>query len=424
MALHSDYKALVYVYLNGGLSTWQTLIPITDYTLYASRRAGTALPVEDALPINGTADGKAFGFHPNLPKLRTRFNAASPVIKSAIFHNIGNLVTPTTKAEALAGTDLPYQLFSHSDQTSQVQTAIPYQFVYGWGGRLSDYLDAQGFTQALPPNITVAGVQDFSRGADTNPYSVTTGGAVAPNTLGGAFGGAFQTAANALVQNAASSSNMNPISRFIGRVIVSSLNLEAVYNGAVAPANPADEVTTVFPDTSLGAQLRQVARQIAARSALNPPNGYGRDIFFVQLGGFDTHGSENGVLPPLLTIVDDAIDAFLEEVELLGVGNEVLTVEQSDFGRTLTSNGDGTDHAWGTFCLAWGGAVTAGHYGTPPDLTEDSDDDIGQGRFIPTMATSQFAASIAEWMGVPTVNLTTLFPTLANFGSPTIPFLP
>lgn len=424
MATHSDYKALVYVYLSGGLSTWQTLIAETDYSLYASRRAGTAIPLESALPIPGTAAGKSFRLHPSLPLIAGRFNASSPAIKSAIIHNIGPLNEPTTKAQYLAGTvDLPYQLFSHSDQTAQVQTAIPYVFGFGWGGRVADYFLGANFTQSLPVNITIAGIQTFSRGQDANPYAVTSGGALRPKTLNGSLGGTITSAATALIANSAMSGSPNTIARLLARTIQSSVSLETVYNSAVSPISGTNEVTTTFPGSPLGSQLKQVARQIKARAALNPSSGNGRDIFFVQMGGFDTHAGEDDSLPGLLSQVDAAINAFLTEIELIGVQNNVMVVEQSDFGRTLTVNGAGTDHAWGTFCFVWGGSVIPGHYGTPPNLAVDSSDDVGQGRYIPTIATSQLAASVAEWLGVPTVNLNALFPTLENFPTQTIPFI-
>lgn len=414
--MFSDYKALVYVYLNGGLSPWASVVPLSGYSTYAARRGALAIPQGSALVLNGTAsDGGMYGLNPNLSALHTRFNAG----KVALICNAGNLVQPTTLAQYNAGVSLPPQLFSHFEQTRLVQTGTGDAYDgFGWAGRLADYLAAQGLTQALPVNINIGGNPTLQVGVDTSPYAVTANGAISPRLHGGVFGGGPSTAANALLANARTETN--PITRTLGSVYDSAISKRDIYNNAVAAAG---DVVTTFPGSPLGVQLRQVARTIKARTQVNPPDGFGREIFFVQLGGFDSHDSEIANLPGLMAQFSTAVDVFLTEMAAQGVANNVMVLEQSDFGRTLTSNGDGSDHGWGTFYFAAGGPVIGGYYGQMPSLAIGGPLDVGQGRYIPTTSIDQIAATCAKWMGVPDSALNGIFPNLPNFATRDLGFL-
>lgn len=411
----SGYKALVCVYLVGGNDGFNMLAPVTSsaYNTYAKSRSNLALPQSSLLPLNGVAsDGASYGFHPSCPELKSLFNGG----RMAIMCNVGTLVQPTTVAQAkAAAVPLPLQLFSHADQQTQWWTSITDKPERnGWAGRIADFYTDQGYAAKLAMNINIGGVNYWQEGRKAMPYVLGAGGAPQLNVSNNPYfrGGARQKAAQELLSQAQSDSNL-----MVAEYAKIQSNAAAKVTLVNNALNAAGDLATQFPsfpaDSNLGAQLHEVARCIKAHNQI----GDSRQIFFVQLGGFDTHNGELASQATLLNILSKNINAFWAAMNEIGLQNSVTLFTASDFGRSLGSNGDGSDHAWGNHHLVLGGAVKGGYYGRMPNLTVEGPDDIGAGRIVPTTSTDQYAGTIAKWFGVADSSLNSIFPNLANFGT-------
>jgi uncharacterized protein (DUF1501 family) len=418
----SGYKALVCVFLYGGNSSYNWVVPTSNakYAEYAQARTNLALAQNSLLPLKGTAsDGNSYGLHPNCPELQSLFNAGN----AAVICNVGTLVQPITKVQALAdSTNVPPQLFSHVDQQTQWMTSYAQSPErYGWAGRVADLYASQGATANLSFNIDVGGSNYWQEGKLTNPYVLGVSGAPVQFVTGNASyrNGAREQAALALLSQAAADPNL--LVQGYASVQQNAASKVGIVNNAFAAAG---DLTTQFPtyngDSGLGAQLHEVARCIKARSQI----GDARQMFFVQLSGFDTHNNELAVQAPLLKILSANLNTFYAALTEIGVQNNVVTFTNSDFARTLSSNGNGADHAWGGHSMVMGGAVQgAKYYGTMPSLVINGADDVGTGRLVPTTSTDQYSATLAQWFGVAPSDLTTIFPNLVNFSKPTLGFL-
>jgi uncharacterized protein (DUF1501 family) len=419
----SDYKALVCLFLNGGNDANNLIIPLgSGYSAYASARSNLAIPQASVLPFTPhTADGRSWGLHPSVTDLHALFNSG----KMALLANAGTLVYPTTKTQYNARTvPLPPQLFSHSDQQVQWQHSVPDKpTATGWGGRTADLLNAFNTSDQISMSISLAGKNTFQVGAKVSQYAINTSGAV---TLAGSTSSAtsldgirfraqkdiFAQSQSALFETAFASAS--------GDAIVSADLLNTVLT-----ASPA--ITTVFPNTSAGNQLKMAARLIGA----SPTLGLKRQVFFVQLGGWDTHAAQlvntdpvNGTHAGLLAQISQAVNAFYNATVELGVANQVTTFTASDFGRTYRSNGDGSDHGWGSHHFIVGGAVNGTElYGKMPTLTVSGPDDTTQGRWIPTTSVDEYAATLATWFGVSPTDLPTVLPNIGRFAKPNLGFL-
>ena len=419
----SDYKALVCLFLNGGNDANNLIIPLgSGYSAYASARSNLAIPQASVLPFTPrTADGRSWGLHPSVTELHALFNSG----KMALLANAGTLVYPTTKTQYNARTvPLPPQLFSHSDQQVQWQHSVPDKpTATGWGGRTADLLNAFNTSDQISMSISLAGKNTFQVGAKVSQYAINTSGAV---TLAGSTSSAtsldgirfraqkdiFAQSQSALFETAFASAS--------GDAIVSADLLNTVLT-----ASPA--ITTVFPNTSAGNQLKMAARLIGA----SPTLGLKRQVFFVQLGGWDTHAAQlvntdpvNGTHAGLLAQISQAVNAFYNATIELGVANQVTTFTASDFGRTYRSNGDGSDHGWGSHHFIVGGAVNGTElYGKMPTLTVSGPDDTTQGRWIPTTSVDEYAATLATWFGVSPTDLPTVLPNIGRFAKPNLGFL-
>lgn len=265
--------------------------------------------------------------------------------------------------------------------------------------------------------ISVTGNAVYLAGQTAVPYQVSTSGAVAVNGVksGALFGSAACSAAlNTLITQSGSHTLENEYNRVTAR----SISAEAQVTAGLAGV---PTLSTTFPTgNSLGTQLQTVARLIAARNAL----GARRQVFMVSLGGFDLHDNLPTQHPGLLTQVGDALAAFYNATVELGVANNVTTFTASDFGRTLSSNGDGSDHGWGSHHFVLGGAVRGRQfYGTAPAIAVNGSDDVGQGRLLPTTSVDQFGATLASWFGVTATELPTVFPNIGNFASRNVGFV-
>jgi uncharacterized protein (DUF1501 family) len=411
----AGYKALVCVYLYGGNDSFNWLVPTTTagYNVYrANRSASIALAQGSMLPLNGTAsDGYQYGIHQKCPEIQALFNNN----RAAFLCNVGTLVQPTTPAQARASSvKLPWQLFSHIDQQTLWSTSVADSLErYGWAGRIADFYASKGYQSSLPMNINVGGANYLQEGRSTIPYGLGTNGAPILNvTDNGSYrNGSRRSTAQALLLQAQSDANLL-VSEY-ANVQQDADSKVALVNSALAGAG---NLATAFPrfdnDGNLGAQLQQVARCIKARSALNST----RQIFFVGMGGFDTHNGLINTHETLLPIVSKNLQSFWDAMGELGTQNNVTLFTASDFGRSIGSNGDGCDHAWGGHHLILGGAVQGGRwYGAMPSLVIGGPDDVGNGRIVPTTSTDQYAATLARWFGVADADLDALFPNLRNF---------
>lgn len=420
----SGYKALVCLYMTGGNDGFNWIVPQTAaaYSNYASVRTNLALPASSLLNLNGAAgDGNVYGLHPACPELQALFNSG----KAAILGNVGTLIAPTTPAQARAGSvAVPPQLFSHIDQSTQWQTSIPNSPLrYGWAGRIADLYTAQGADPVLSMNINIGGANYWQQGATTNPYVVGINGAAILNDTNNSSyrGGLRQQAAASILKLASADSNLMVAQ--MAAIQTSAASKVGTVNKAYSAAG---DLTTKFPalnqDNNLGMQLHQVARLIKAQSQI----GDTRQIFFVNLGGFDTHQNQLIGQATLLPVISQNIHAFWLAMGEIGMQNNVTLFTASDFGRTLTSNGSGADHAWGNHHMIVGGAVQGGkYYGKMPSLKIGGSDDLGNtnGQMVPTTSTDQYAATLAAWFGVSSSYLPTLFPNLGNFATSNVGFM-
>ena len=351
----SDYKALVCLFLNGGNDANNLLVPMgagaaTDaasYEAYRTARSNLALRRDSLLPIAPrTSDGRTWGLHPAVTELKSLFDSG----KTALVANVGTLVYPTTKAQYTArSVPLPPQLFSHSDQQVQWQHSVPDKpTATGWGGRVADLLNAFNSSEQISMSISIAGKNTFQVGSTVSQYAVGTGGAT---NLTGTTTSTNPTNLDGIRYRAQRDLFGQPQSGLF-EAAFGSASSEAIVSAELLNSVLAASTTirTAFPATSAGNQLRMAARLIAAA----PNLGLKRQIFFVQLGGWDLHAGqlvntspETGTHAGLLSQISQAVSAFHAATTELGIENQVTTFTASDFGRTFRSNGDGSDHGWG-----------------------------------------------------------------------------
>jgi uncharacterized protein (DUF1501 family) len=410
----TDYKALVCIFLYGGNDHGNTLVPYDQatYDSYASLRSTLATPRNAALaatelvPATGfeLPLGRKYALAPQLSPLLPAFNAG----RLGVLLNIGPLSQITSKAEYDARrVPLPPRLFSHNDQQSTWQASSPEGSVSGWGGRIGDLL-ASGNGQSVFTAVSVTGNAVYLSGRSAVQYQVTSNGSVPISGIGNTLYGSA-AAAQALRSLITSTPGTNLFEREHARVVQRSIDADVALRAALAGI----PVNTAFPATGLGSQLSMVARMIAARNAV----GAKRQVFFVGIGGFDTHDKLADNHPALLTQIGDAMAAFDSAMVQLGTSQQVTAFTASDFGRTLSSNGDGSDHGWGSFHFISGGAVRGQRFhGTAPVPGNNGPDDVGQGRMLPTMAVDQLSATLATWMGVTSAtDLATVVPGIGNY---------
>jgi len=406
----TDYKALVCVFLYGGNDANNVIIPHDDagYASYAAARGVLAIPQLSLLPITFLdGDTRDFGFHPKLPELQSLFNQG----KLAMVANVGTLVGPITKSDYLSvGAAAPPKQFSHADQSVQWQSSAPDHTNSGWGGRIADLLNSLNRNSSVSLTISVAGTNTFEVGNTVVPFQVSPVGNFA---LAG-----FNGSANANIRLQAFKELLaQPHNNLLEQAYADRVTRSIADNDilAVVPA-----FSTAFPNTDLGKQLKMVARFINARGNL----GMQRQIFFCSVEGFDTHSGQLAAQSGLLSELSQALAAFYSATVDMGVDQQVTTFTASDFGRTFTTNGVGSDHGWGSHQFVLGGAIQGGRlYGTLPTLAIGGPDDTGQGRWIPTTSVDEFSATMASWFGVAASDLSTVFPNIGRFAHPNLGFL-
>ena len=409
----SDYKALVCVFLFGGNDANNTLIPFdtTGYANYASIRGDLALAQNTLLPLTPAPN---FALNPNLPDIQSLFNGSH----AAFVANVGTLIQPLTRAQYLAGQTVPTNLFSHPDQQLEWQNAAQSASTQtGWAGRIADSLGASYNQGASIPMITsVAGDTLFCNGTATSPVSISPGNVGAASCSEGSECSARQASAQALLT----------LDSGVSLVQADDTITTNAYAYAKTLANAVQSITplqTVFPaNNGLAAQLQQIAQIIQVRAAL----GVQRQIFFASLGNFDTHADQLTLQSTLLAEISPALAAFYNATVELNVASEVTTFTMSDFSRTFQPNSNhGSDHAWGSHHIVIGGAVKGGQiYGSYPTLVLAGPDDSGSnGRWVPSTASSQYAATLAQWFGVPAAALPNILPSIGNFSSSNLGFV-
>ena len=434
----NDYKALVCIFMIGGNDSNNLIVPTDnpDYENYASIRTPVlALPQASLVPINTANNGgPTFGFHPACKELAALFNAG----QLALLFNVGTLVQPVKRAQYLLGQFIPPQLFSHADQINQWQTSIPDQVSStGWGGRCADLLAAVQPVTPISPLVTMVGANSFEIGNTVSQYSVSSSGAVALNIM--------SVARLQALTNLLGLPSPNLQMQAYGNTANHAIDTTALLNNAIIPTASASYWTNPFPASitppgggsiasALSPQLKMVARLIEAGHRSVAAGGFGmkRQIFFVAVGGYDLHTGQTlgpgyttlGTHANLLADLSQSMNAFQNAINQLQLAPNVTTFTASDFGRTFPSNGQGSDHGWGSHHLILGGAVRGrSTYGTFPTLAVNGPDDTGVGRWIPTTATDQYFATLATWFGIDADNLATVFPNLSRFSPSNLGFI-
>jgi len=424
-ARFDDYKALVCVFLFGGNDSLNMLVPRDDahYAQYAQARATLALPQAGLLPLTaldggGASDGALYGLQActgegdeiGMAGLQGLFNGG----RAAALGNVGTLVRPVSKADyANHAVELPPQLFSHNDQQQywQVSRSDDGRNL-GWAGRISDLLHDANPDAFIPMSVSLNFESILQRAANGGQYVIGNDGPRYFSRF--EWDGDSRRAFLALM-----APNQQP--HLFGRSYANAFRRARENADAVGTAlDASSDLQTVFPASDLAAQLRMVARMIKVRQVL----GLKRQVFFVSMGGFDHHDRLLSEQPALLARLSQALTAFHAATVELGVADRVTAFTASDFGRTLSSNGDGSDHGWGGHHFVVGDAVRGGRFfGRMPALVNGGDDDAGWGQIIPTTAVDQYAATLARWFGVADADLDLIFPNLRNFAARDLGFM-
>lgn len=446
---NSDYRALVCIFMQGGNDGNNTLIPnhndanVSNYSAYFNARntQGLALAQNTLLPISvPRINNLSYGLHPNFGTVSGGVNNGLYELwatgKMAIAVNVGTLVRPMTKAQFQNNSvPKPFQLFSHSDQVSQNQAGRSDAFSFtGWGGRISDRRTLLDNPNGLIPMITsINGAQLFTAGQTTLPLAIANAGTSLSQVLNPQ---GFD--ATAVSQARLAAFNQLRAQGLEANYVAAASNITNQAIQANQALSTFQETTVTFPNTSIGSQLRQVARLIKTRTSLN----VNRQIFYCQLGSFDTHNTQINGQGNLLSQFSQAVRAFYDEMTMQGASNNVTTFTLSDFSRTFNpaSSGAtvGSDHAWGNHLFIVGGAVLGGNFygslrpdGTGnyyPTLAFNGPDDAdtgttARGRWIPTTSVEQYAATLARWYGLPETDLPIVFPNIVNFPNTNLGFM-
>jgi uncharacterized protein (DUF1501 family) len=409
----SDYRALVCVLLAGGNDSFNMLVPVdTDqYAEYSAIRSDLALPQSDLLELPGTTgSGRRYGLHPGMPGLHSLFATGD----AAMIANVGTLVEPFDAAAVAAGSArLPLGLFSHADQINQWQTAIPdARTARGWGGRIADLMGSLNLQNGVSMSISLSGSNVFQSGDLTGQYAIEAAGDGASGISSYGDGTPYGSFKKSILDGILAVSQENILRREYARRFRAAIDTQAVFTEAMQSA---PTLQTPFSGGSFSQSLRQIARVISVRDAL----GATRQTFFVTVGGWDHHDEVLDNQAAMLPAISTGLAEFRDALAELGILDAVTTFTTSDFARTLTSNGKGSDHGWGGHHIVMGGSVSGGAiYGTYPELSASSPLDVGRGVYAPTTSVDEYFAELALWFGVPPSDLATILPNVGTFYAP------
>ncbi len=405
---NDDYKALVCIMLRGGNDGFNMLVPHDNasYLEYQNSRSVLSIPREDLIMVNPTnSNGSSYGFHPSMPEISQLFEDG----KLAVISNIGTLVQPTSKSDFINGAQLPTGLFSHSDQAHHWQTSVPQtSSPTGWAGRLADIVQSANLNQEISMNISLSGKNVFQLGNMTSEYGILPIGDGSVGITG--FGGnsTFDQLRTSIVNSLMEHQYQDIFKQSYADIVKASQNAHELFSEAVAFSN----LTTEFSESTFSQSLKMVARTIQVREQL----GVKRQTFFIQMDGWDHHDDLLYLQEGMLEEFSKALAEFQAALLELDVENQVTSFTISDFGRTLTSNGDGSDHAWGSNVIVMGGQVNGKNiYGEYPQLALNSDQMLEGGILLPQLSTDEYFSELALWYGVAPSELLSIFPNLGNF---------
>ena len=407
-----DYRALVCVFLYGGNDAFSMLVPYTqsDYNAYADTRRNLAIPRDQLIPITpSNAQPLDYALHPEMSDVADLFQSN----KLSFVNNVGSLIEPTSQADYINNrVALPPQLFSHNDQQNFIMSLQATKPQQGWASRIAEQmLEVNGMTE-LSMNISLSGANTLQMGGAIAPYTLSAGGVSEYWSIRPQSQESFDINRVAAYQTLLDQTQSHLFAQAFADTQNRSLTLGQSVSSALSTITP---ITTEFTQSSrLASSLNMIANLIAARSEL----GMSRQIFFIGIGDYDTHGDQSNRYPLLMRELNHSLKSFYDATVELGVSDQVTTFTATDFGRTLTSNGDGTDHGWGSHQMVMGDAIDGGmFFGTMPELVIGSIDDIGEGRIIPTTSMDQYASSLASWYGLSESAIAEVFPNLANFNN-------
>ena len=418
----SDYKALVCIFLYGGNDNGNTLIPVDaeGYADYAKVRdtlatAKSALTATTLKPATALPNGRQYALAPELAPLMPIFDKG----RLAVQLNVGPLIQPTTVAQYNnRSVPLPPKLFSHNDQQSVWQSSQAEGSTRGWGGTLGDLAMSSNGGGANFTCISVSGNAVFLSGANAVPYRVSPKGAIPIEPLNDWLCGKLGSCGEAL-RTLITEPRSHMFENELNLVAQRSISAQGLVSGALAGATRSEAAfAKVASDNRLAAQLKVVAKMIEGNASI----GTKRQVFMVSLGGFDTHDNLKETHPKLLARLGEGMAAFQQSMTDIGMADQVTSFTSSDFGRTLTSNGDGSDHGWGSHHFIMGGAVDGGRYfGLAPTTKLDMGEDVGRGALLPTTSVDQYAATLALWFGASNSDLPLILPNIGNFNTKRLP---
>jgi len=409
---NTDHRALVCLFLSGGCDTFNVLVPrgSAEYAEYSAVRGGIALPQSSLRPINPVGlSGMQLGLHPGLPGLQSLFEAGH----AAFVSNVGTLIEPVTKQEYYDGLKrLPLGLYSHSDQIEQWHTSTPnIRSPKGWGGRMGDLLHSMNSLDTVSMNISLTGSNIWQCGENTFEYTVSTDGAISLDGYDPTDTDEWSTTPirTKAIDSQLALNYRHLLTQAFNAKKRGAMDAYNLFNSATSLTLPAN---VTFPDSELARQLQMVAKAIGGHTAL----GQSRQTFFIEYGGWDHHDGLIAAQAEMLPEVDAAIKAFYDCLAAMGLQNNVTLFTASDFSRTLTTDSDGADHAWGGNHFVVGGAVRGQKvYGQYPRLYPDNPLDVERGRIIPQIAVDTYFAELALWLGVSKSSLPLVFPNIGNF---------